>query len=116
MIGESAYVEFRSGKGKGNSHSFCGQISIHLVNLFLVDLASNVSLEFEGGREDVVLNREGIVRHEHILGFFERVELVCRSKGQNLVVDSLLQLGALLSKKLVQRFAISVGCSPLRSR
>ena len=95
------------------SHSFCGQISVHLVNLLLVDLASNVSLEFEGGREDVVLNREGVSGHEHLLGFLEGIEFVGRGEGQNLVVDGLLQLGALLSQKLVQRFAVSVGCSPL---
>lgn len=109
------YVFVRVDKCVSDSHALGSQVSIHLVDLLLVNFGANVSLEFERRRQNVVLNREGVTRHEHLLGLLERVQFVGGGKGNDLIVDSLFEVHVLLTQQSLQRFTISVLRSPLRT-
>lgn len=63
---------------------------VHLVDLGLEMLVHDVSLHLEGGRQQVVLNSEGLVSDEDVFGLLEAGQLVLLGKTRELSVDLLL--------------------------
>lgn len=61
---------------KGCSETFGSKGFVHGVDLGLVDLLANVALEFESGRDDVVLHTEGLRGNINILRLLETVQLL----------------------------------------
>lgn len=57
-----------------HSETSGGKRFIHGVNLSLVYFLANVALEFEGGREDVILDAKGLQSQVDLFGFLEAVQ------------------------------------------
>ena len=88
-----------------------GELLVHVVDLSQVYLMSDVSLELESWRYNVIIDAERFRSDKDFLGFLEAVQFAERAKTCDLVHHQFLKVSVLLRQH--SRPVFSVRCRPL---
>ena len=70
----------------------CFEVGVHLVDLGLVNLFGDVALEFEGWRDHVIFDCEGVQSQVDGLWFLKTAELVFACEFKQIVINNLSEV------------------------